>query len=225
MTKPRISVVMSVWNGSPYLREALDSVLMQPHQPLDVIAVNDGSTDDTADILRGYGDRIRVITQTNQGQAAGLVAGLAVASGDYLAFQDADDLWMPDKIERQCAALNDPSLEAAFCLSEQFVSPDIVTDRERFAPRGDPIMVGMTFPCLLIRRSAFERVGNIDPHSKTPPVEWFARARHAGLRYQVVQEVLHRRRLHPANFGRMHSGVRDASMLAALRAQIRRNRS
>lgn len=225
MTKPLVSVVMSVWNGGRYLREALDSVLNQTYQPLEVIVVNDGSTDDTADILRGYGDRIRVITQTNQGQTAGLVAGLAVATGDYLAFHDADDLWVLHKTERQYMAMNDASLEAVFCLSEQFVSPEIIADREKFAPRSDPVMVGMALNCMLIRRSAFARVGNLDRHSKTPPIDWFGRARHVGLRYEMIREVLHRRRLHPTNFGRTHASVRDASLLAGLRAQIKRNRT
>lgn len=225
MSKASISVVMSVWNGGSYLRDALDSILYQSWRADEVIVVNDGSTDNTSDILEEYRGRIFLINQTNRGQAAGLIAGLAVASGDYFAFQDADDLWYPQKLERQCIVLESISLEAVFCLSEQFVSPEISADRERYLPRGEAIMAGLTFPCMMIRRSAFERIGNLDPASKTAPVDWFARARHAKLKYQVIQEALHRRRLHPNNFGRTQPQSRDASLLAALRAQIIRKKS
>ncbi len=223
MTTETISVVMSVWNGAAYLKEAIDSILDQTYAPAELIVIDDGSTDRTNAIVREYGSRVRLIRQDNQGQAAGMVAGIAAASGQYLAFQDADDTWALNKLARQHATLADPQLEAVFCLSEQFVSPelpDAASVRKRHT-----VMVGEQWSCMLIRRPAFERIGNFDPSSKTAFVEWLGRAKQMTLSYTVIDEVLHYRRLHPANFGRLFPEARDKSLLAALRQQIVRSRT
>jgi glycosyltransferase involved in cell wall biosynthesis len=223
MTGDTISVVMSAWNAAAYIREAVDTILNQTYAPIELIVVDDGSTDQTNAILRGYGDRLRLITQPNKGQAAGLTAGIAVATGRYLAFQDADDTWTLDKLARQHAALTDPGLEAVFCLSEQFVSPEL-TDADAFKPR-QTILVGEIWACMLIRRSSFDRVGDFDPTLKTAFIDWLGRAKQMGLSYTVIEDALHRRRLHPANFGRLFPEARDKSLLAALRQQIVRSRT
>ena len=224
MTGETISVVMSVWNGAAYLREAIDSILNQTYAPIELIVVDDGSTDQTNAIIREYSDRVRLITQDNRGQAAGLVAGIAAATGQYLAFQDADDTWAPNKLARQHAALADARLEAVFCLSEQFVSPELADEADVIKPRST-IMTGETASCMLIRRAAFDRIGNFDPSSKTTFIEWLGRAKQMALSYTVIDEVLHHRRLHLSNFGRLFPEERDKSLLTALRRQIVRSRT
>lgn len=223
MSDEVVSVVMSVWNGERYLREALDSILQQTYARLEVVVVDDGSTDQSNSIIREYGQRVQLITQNNRGQAAGVNAGIALATGKYLAFQDADDTWALDKLERQHNVLADESLEAAFCLSQQFVSPELL-DAAKFKPRQD-VMVGEQASCMLIRRAAFDRIGHFDPTSKTAFIEWLGRAKQMMLSYMVIDEVLHYRRLHPANFGRLFPEERDKSLLAALRLQIVRSKA
>jgi glycosyltransferase involved in cell wall biosynthesis len=223
MTSETISVVMSAWNGAAYIREAIDTILGQTYAPIELIVVDDGSTDQTNAILRDYGGRLRLITQENKGQAAGLVAGIAMASGGYLAFQDADDTWALDKLARQHAALADPELDAVFCLSEQFVSPEL-PDPGAFKPR-QAVLAGEIWTCMLIRRAAFDRIGNFDPDSKTAFIEWLGRAKQMGFRSRMIDEALHRRRLHASNFGRLFPKERDKSLLAALRLQVVRSRT
>ncbi len=223
MTTETISIVMSVWNGAAYLNQAIDSILNQTYAPIELIVVDDGSTDRTNAIIREYGERVRLITQDNKGQAAGMIAGIAIASGQYLAFQDADDTWTLNKLARQHALLADTRLEAVFCLSEQFVSPelpDAATVRLRHT-----VMAGEQWSCMLIKRSAFDRIGNFDPSSKTAFIEWLGRAKQMGLNYTMMDEVFHHRRLHPSNFGRLFPEERDKSLLAALRQQIVRSRT
>jgi len=98
---PRISVIIPCYNNKPYLRECLDSVLNQTFSDYEVIVVDDGSTDGTGEIIQSYLPRVRYLRQSNQGPAAARNAGIEAASGEYIAFQDADDLWYPEKLEMQ----------------------------------------------------------------------------------------------------------------------------
>lgn len=111
-----VSVVIPTHNHARYLGEAIDSALAQTHSPLEVIVVDDGSTDETEEVLARYGNRIRTLRQRNQGVSAARNAGIAAASGDYLAFLDSDDLWHPRKLERQLALFAaDSSLGLVHC--------------------------------------------------------------------------------------------------------------
>lgn len=96
-----ISVIIPAYNSERYLRAAVDSALSQTYAPVEVVVVNDGSTDGTATILAEYGDRIRAISQRNGGSSAACNAGVAAARGKWVAFLDADDEWLPRKLELQ----------------------------------------------------------------------------------------------------------------------------
>jgi glycosyltransferase involved in cell wall biosynthesis len=96
-----VSVVIPCYNSEAYLRETIDSAVNQTHPPREVIVVDDGSTDGSASVAEAYGDPVRVIRQENQRQAAARNRGIEEARGDFVAFLDADDLWHPEKLERQ----------------------------------------------------------------------------------------------------------------------------
>ena len=101
---PRISVVIPVYNGEAYLEDALDSILAQSRLPDEIIVVNDGSTDRTTEILKRRSDMI-VIEQSNKGTGAARNLGIDHSCGDLLAFLDADDTWLPDKLQVQEQAM------------------------------------------------------------------------------------------------------------------------
>jgi glycosyltransferase involved in cell wall biosynthesis len=103
---PLVSLLIPVFNASRWLPAALESALAQTHRPLEIIAVDDGSTDASGDILARYETRgVKVISQENRGQSAAINRALREASGDYIKFFDADDLLSPDTISTQLAAL------------------------------------------------------------------------------------------------------------------------
>ncbi|MBV6496243.1 MAG: putative glycosyltransferase EpsE [Pyrinomonadaceae bacterium] len=96
-----ISVIIPNYNYARYLPEAIESVLAQTHKNVEVIVVDDGSTDDSKEVLASFGDRIRTIFQQNQGVSAARNRGVAESNGDFLAFLDADDAFLPSKLEKQ----------------------------------------------------------------------------------------------------------------------------
>jgi glycosyltransferase involved in cell wall biosynthesis len=115
MSKPLVSVIIPTYNCGPYIADALDSVLTQDYSPMEVIAVDDGSTDDTREVLARYGDRVRVYSQANKGPAAARNLAVRESRGQYLAFLDGDDLWLPGKLSAQMACLAArPELKVVF---------------------------------------------------------------------------------------------------------------
>lgn len=111
-TTPRVSVVIPTYNNAAYIIEAIESVLDQSYSDYEIIVVDDGSTDDTHNVLRPYAHRLQYLAQDNRGAAAARNCGIHAAKGDLIAFLDADDLFLlPDKLERQVACFDsEPSL-------------------------------------------------------------------------------------------------------------------
>jgi glycosyltransferase involved in cell wall biosynthesis len=104
-TAPTVSVVIPAYNAAWCVGKAIDSVLAQDCGDREVIVVNDGSTDDTISVLTGYGDAIRVIDQRNGGMSNARNAGIRTARGEFIAFLDSDDWWLPGKLTRQVELL------------------------------------------------------------------------------------------------------------------------
>ncbi len=113
-----ISVVIPTFNRAHCLREAIDSVLLQQYAPIELIVVDDGSTDDTPALLAAYGSRLTVIRQANSGVSAARNAGIRAASGNLIAFLDSDDRWLPEKAACQ-AVFFQRHPEAMICQTEE----------------------------------------------------------------------------------------------------------
>lgn len=102
----RISAVIPAYNCARYIARAIESVLNQTHPVDELIVIDDGSSDNTAEVVRSFGDRVTLIQQSNAGASAARNTGIETASGDWIAFLDADDEWLPDKLKLQVALLN-----------------------------------------------------------------------------------------------------------------------
>ena len=135
VSDPLVSVVIATYNTGRYLPETLDSALSQTHQRLEIIVVDDGSTDDTAIRAKPYLDRIRFFQKPHCGLAAARNAGLAVANGDYVALLDADDLWLPEKLAVQLEiARRIPESGMIVCDGTEFGSSKVNASRLLFGP-------------------------------------------------------------------------------------------
>jgi len=106
---PKVSVIIPVYNGERFIAQAVDSVLNQTYRDFELIVVDDGSTDKTAEILKSYGSQIIYIYQPNRERSAARNTGIRHAQGEYLAFLDADDVWLPHKLQRQVQLLDQAS--------------------------------------------------------------------------------------------------------------------
>ncbi len=217
-----VSVVIPVYNGARFLDEALRSVFAQDYAPIEVIVVDDGSTDDTPAVLARWGERVIVMRQPNAGVASARNAGIRRATGAFVALQDADDLWAPDKLSLQVAHLA-AHPEHGFVvaqvqtfLGDGFERPDWVSDVQLAEPRVGGI------GNMLVRAEVFARVGLFDPKDPSD-LDWSMRAQEAGVAVGVVPRVLLFRRVHDANLsGRVDGGK---MRLMGLRAAIARKRA
>jgi glycosyltransferase involved in cell wall biosynthesis len=222
---PLVSVIIPAYNAERYLAEAIESVLAQSYYPLEIIVVNDGSTDNTAAVAANFGDRISYHHHQNSGLSRTLNRGVGLARGEFLAFLDADDLWASEKTRLQVEAFAAaPELEAVFGGIRHFLCPtlDAASRGQLHCPAEDaPGYFKLT---MLIRREAFRRVGGFDERWQVGDfVDWFARAREAGLRTRMLDTVVALRRIHGANLTRRESH-RQADYLRILHAALERRR-
>jgi len=222
-----ISCIIPAHNARAFIAEALHSVLAQTHPNLEVIVVDDESTDGTVDVVQRLNMRVDCLRQRRAGPAAARNLGLSKARGDYIAFVDADDLWHPLKLAHQLERLRCASPGDACVAYVRNVASDEMTgalpDQPEPADRGIPGYVAGT---LLARRSVFERVGPFDPslpHGAS--LDWFVRARESGIEVLVVDEVLMYRRIHDASLSRRDAESSRREHLRVLRNALARRKA
>ncbi len=224
--KPLVSCIVPVFNGERYLAEALDSILAQTRRPLEVIVVDDGSTDGSAAVVAKYGAEVSYIHQANAGPAAARNRGLDAARGEFLAFLDADDLWHKDKLVRQMARFEArPELELCSAHMENFWSPEVKREEDRLSDGGlAKTQPGVT-QAIVARRALFDRIGPFDTalmHRDT--MEWLSRAVDAGAVMETLPDILVFRRIHLDNMSRRRGHDDRDELLRSVKATLDRRR-
>lgn len=227
MTAELISCIIPVFNGERYLGETIENILAQTYKPLEVIVVDDGSTDGTAAVAAGFGAAVRIVAQSNQGHAAARNLGLQHARGTLIAFQDADDLWHPQRLERQMELLRRRS-DLAGCVSlvQNFWENQTAEEAEARHGRRAKAVPGFTVPCMLAHRWVFDRVGMFDVGlHHCDATDWFLRARTAGCAIELLGEVLCFRRMHEANSSSSNADASLNEYLQLLKRHLEKQRS
>lgn len=218
-----VSVIIPTWNRARELGNAIDSALAQTVRPFEIVVIDDGSTDGTAEVLARYGDAIRVVRQHNQGVAAARNAGIAVARGELLAFLDSDDVWLPRKLELQLQRFDaGPDLGLVHCGAdfegigpridgmEGWVATEILRlDREVIVAHGSGVMVP---------RRVAEEVGGFDERMRVSEDWDFCYRVAARYRIGFVAEVLVRYARHTTGLHRDFSKMEHGMGLALEKA-------
>ena len=165
---PVISVVIPVYNGERYLADAIQSVLDQTYRNFEVIVVDDGSTDGSADVAQRFGEAIRYVHQANGGVCKARNAGIAAARGAYIAFLDQDDLWLHDKLAAQVAYLDShPEAGAVYCQCQVMGKAKLCSNLYYSDPVKDDVVGIMRGPYLLMTSAMFRgevlsKIGGFD---------------------------------------------------------------
>lgn len=222
-----VSVVIPVYNGAPFLAETLASVAAQSYRPLEVILVDDGSTDGSDQIVAAAQARldipIRYFAQPNRGVSVARNRAVAEAQGAYVAFLDADDLWLPEKTARQVAFLHEnPQSAGVVCRLDYFLADGATWPAQLNRAHYEQQPAAYLPSALLVRRETLARVGPFDPALRTgEDTDWFFRARDAGLTISLLAEVLLQRRFHQTNLS-YTPGAPAQDLLRIIRSSLRR---
>ncbi len=212
MTAPVVSVVIPVFNTERYIVEAIESVLAQDLADIEVIVVDDGSTDGSAQRAAEVAG-VRVIRQPNAGIGAARNTGVAAANGRFIAFLDADDLWTDGHLSKMLRAID--GFDAVFGQIVQFGEA-----REETRPQA-ALLAGT----MLISRDAYDRVGPFAEGLRLGEfIDWWARAEELGLKWTQIPDVVLRRRIHTSNTGIVQAANR-IDYARVLRSALERRRS
>ena len=202
-----ISVIIPLYNAEAYILKAIKSVLRQTHPCHEIIVVDDGSTDKSVQVLRSLRDaRLRLLQQENKGAAAARNFGVSQASGAFISFLDADDIWMPNKLDLQMERFASGGKDLIFGMMVEFLSPDCAKKLEGRVAVSETPRVGIASSTLFMRRDDFARVGAQDETLRVGEfIDWYARAQDEGLETDVVPKIVARRRIHLENFHRQNA--------------------
>ena len=221
---PSVSVIVPTYNRASFLAEAVASIRAQQYQPLEIIVVDDGSTDQTEAAVGALQDAdLRYLRQDNRGPAAARNAGLAVAQGNVIGFLDADDLWPAQKLARQVEVLiANSAIEVVHGRTQALVLANAAANgRPRFEPYAEP-WYATQLGSALYRREVFRRVGQFDPGLTTSEdFDWFLRAREGGAKLVRTPEVALLYRLHTSNLSR---GAGTLNLLTTIKRSLDRRR-
>lgn len=200
--KESISVIIPLYNAEEYISEALESVLNQTISPLEIIVVDDGSTDNGAEVAKKTAPDCILITQKNKGIGGARNAGIKKAGGDFFAFLDADDIWPGNHLKVLLSALEEnESLDFVSGHVQQFLQEENEELSARI-PEGQEIMPGYVAGASLIKKDVFDEVGLFNEELTLAEfVDWHSRAKDAGFTHKMIDDIVLKRRIHSTNIG------------------------
>jgi glycosyltransferase involved in cell wall biosynthesis len=213
----KVSVIIPNYNYGRYVGQAVDSVLKQTYRNFEVIVVNNGSTDDSIEILRTYGDKIRLIDQPNLGQSGARNSGLGESKGECIAFLDADDLWEPTKLEKQIKLMSEFT-QLVYCGISQFGERVIGAPKvqmPKYKGKCMPLFLEQPGVSIVISgestalfsRNLLNRVGAFDMKLNSTAGWDFFRRCSRNTEFDFVNEPLVNYRLHGNNMSNSHDSV------------------
>ena len=223
--EPRVSVLIPCYNAGQYLAAALESVLAQTYQNFEIIVVDDGSVDDSAAVAARY-PQVRYIYHAHSGISATRNRAISEARGEFVVFLDADDLWVPEKLEKQVVYLDShPECQLVYTLVQNFFdgNPENMTLRQKQLLNAN--MDNCLVTCC-IRRGLYEKYGGYrEDYSYGEDTHWVTRLWAAGVNMKhCIPEALYQRRIHGSNISLSHRKVEQKDIMALMADAIRQAR-
>lgn len=222
---PLVSVIIPVYNSAKFLEETLQSVHDQTYPAIEIIVVDDGSTDDSAEIAQSYSG-VNYTYQENQGVSVARNTGISKAGGEYIAFLDADDVWLPEKLLVQIDfMLKNPAYKITTTDKINFLEagtelPDHLKQKDDWQTMEENIPSTM-----VAHRSVFNKIGNYSPdYQSSEDVEWIWRAKDANILIKKIEKKLVRRRFHGSNLSWILVKDHKANIMRILKESITRKK-
>jgi glycosyltransferase involved in cell wall biosynthesis len=202
MNESLIDIIIPVYNGAAFIAEAIASIQAQTFKNFEIMVVDDGSDDDTADIVVNLGKtdpNISLMKQEHLGVQSALNNAISRTKSQYIAFLDADDLWHPQKLEKQLSYITANNIEFCFCLMQEFQDSGTKGQIQTHKARTKP-MKGFHKSAFLANRKVFDKYGLFDESVGIGDfVEWYSRVIRTQNSVGMVEEVLAYRRIHNTN--------------------------
>jgi len=220
MTRGLVSVIVPVYNREKFVHDALESILAQTYRDIEIVAVNDGSTDGSLEVLQSFQERfpakVRVLDQSNQGQVVARNAAIAESRGEYIAFLDSDDLWLPDKLTKQMPLFVD-NVGLVYCaiynMDEAGQTLDITPCESELRGHAYHRLLtsnGMTGGSVVLSRAALQAVGvfDVDLSAAENWDLWIRVSKQFSIDY--IDEPLVKYRKHVGNMSKNHGLMMNA---------------
>jgi len=226
--KNLISIVIPVFNGAKFISKALDSVFNQNYTSIEVIVVDDGSTDTSNKIIKSYD--VTYFRQNNLGVASARNRGIELAKGEFIAFLDQDDIWLPDKLRKQINHLQNHQ-NIGYVISKQMLYLEDGLERPAWLKKEllDTPLVGYLPSTLMVRKEVFNTIGMFDStYIQGSDTDWFFRAYEKNIGMEIINDVLVLRTIHSSNssheVGNIHHELLKLIQKSLFRRRLKENK-
>ncbi len=218
----QISVIIPCLNCERYIAETIGSIAAQPYADLEIILVDNGCSDRSVEIAQQCDRQVRVVSQPIKGIAAARIAGLKAARGKLIAFCDADDLWVKNRLPSQLAHFEEDETAISCGLTQTFLSPEL--NRPGVAEKCTPPVYFRIFGAMLMHRDIVERIGELPLHGADLTIAFVAACADQGITIRQLDDVVMLRRSHDSNFSRT-GGLQFANYAQSLKGVLDRRRT
>ena len=202
INKPLVSVMMPTYNNAKYIKQAIESIYAQNYENIEIIVIDDGSTDDTKEIVKQYKD-IKYFYIEHKGISFARNVALEKSKGEYIAFLDSDDYWLPEKLNTQIQYFKENSdCEIVFTKYENFFEDEkLKTNKRAMHEKIMEKFLKQYLPSSIIKKELFEKYGNFDENfSGVEDTEFLYRIKKNGVNISyIIPNVLYVRRIHGQN--------------------------